>query len=507
MRNQELGMRNQESGMGLGDWIRGMLGRSMAEKKLTAQDDNVFYDGINNSGLRDRAQGNFYNVIEASLMAWRENPLARRIVNLQTQYVIGEGIQIECDDERALSAIRDFWNDPLNRMDIRVSEWCDELTRTGNLFVILSSDLAGNSYVRAVPATAIQNIETAANDYEQALWFEYTESDQLHMIHIDAEKMNLPTLEPRMMQFTVNRPIGAKLGEPDLAPVLIWLQRYSGWLEDRARLNHYRNSFLFTVKTQLRSDDERIQRQNQLNQRPLTPGSILVTNDSEEWDVLSAKLESSDAAEDGLAIKKQIAAGVGIPLHFLAEPESQNKASAEAAGGATYRTFEQRQQVFLWIVEQVLRAVLNRRHLVDRELNPDAEFRLVGADIYEQDNTTLSTAAATMANVCTQMRKLGYISQEEYVRLVYKFAGEDPDPEMVLNAGKDDPWNVNELLTFMSAINNNNGSDDPTKYNTTTVDTSVAHYDQGSEKFSKNLTIDQAFELFRKAYKEITRKS
>ena len=86
-----------------------------------------------------------------------------------------------------------------------------------------------------------------------------------------------------------------------------------------------------------------------------------------------------------------------------------------------------------------------------------------------------------MSNVCTQMRKLGYISREEYVRLVYKFAGEDPDPDMILNAGKDDPWNENETLTFMSAINNEGGEDDATKYNTTTISGSVAHYDQGAE--------------------------
>ena len=469
--------------MGLIDSIRTFFAESGISRKKAQQDDNVFYDGVANTGLRDRSQGNFYNVIEASLMAWRENPLARRIVNLQTQYVIGDGIQIECDDEHVLQVLKDFWNDPLNHMDIRIAEWCDELTRTGNLFILISSDLAGNSFVRAVPATAVQNIETAANDYEQALWFEYTEENRLAMNHVDAESAQFPTLDPRMMQFTVNRPIGAKFGEPDLAPVLIWLQRYSGWLEDRARLNHYRNSFLFTVKTQLRSEAERVNRQNQLNQRPLTPGSILVTDPSEEWDILSAKLESSDAAADGLAIKKQIASGVGIPLHFLAEPESQSKTSAEAAGGATYRTFKQRQETFLWIIEQILRAVLRRRRLKDYSVNPEAEIHLIGSDVFEMDNTSLSTGAATMANVCNMMRKLGYISREEFVRLVYKFAGEEPDPEMILKAGADQEWNLHEYLAFMSAINNANGETDPTKYNTTTVDTAVAHYEQGAEKF------------------------
>jgi hypothetical protein len=465
--------------MGLIDSLRVFFAGKPGGK--VSQDDNVFYDGIQNTGLRDRAQGNFYNVIEASLMAWRENPLARRIVNLQTQYVIGEGVTIECEDEKALQVIEDFWNDPLNHMDIRIAEWCDELTRTGNLFVLISSDLSGKSYVRAVPATAIQNIETAANDYEQALWFEYTEENRLQMERVDAESAQFPTLDARMMQFTVNRPIGAKLGEPDLAPVLIWLQRYSMWLEDRARLNHYRNSFLFTVKTKLQSEAQRIERQNQLNARALTPGSILVTNESEEWDILSAKLEGSDAANDGLALKKQIASGVGIPLHFLAEPESQNKASAEAAGGATYRTFEQRQQIFLWILGQVVRAVLRRRRLVDHDLDAEADFRIIGADIYEQDNNTLSTAAATMTNVVTQLRKYRHISRDELLRLIYKFAGEDPDTQAILDAGAEDPWTPTEELVYMSSINNANGDEDTTKYNTTTVPSDVKHFDQGSE--------------------------
>lgn len=479
--------------MGFIDSIRTFFaGSGAAGKSKISNDDNVFYDGINGNAFRDRAPGSFQNVIEMSLLAWREDPLARRIVNLTTQYVLGEGIQIESTDDHALDFILEWWNHPLNHMPIRCAELCDELTRTGNLFLLISSDLSGMSYIRAVPATSIETVETAENDYEQNLWFEYRENNQLNLTHVDAEKIIVPTLEPRMMQFTVNRPIGAKFGEPDLAPVLKWLQRYNGWLEDRARLNHYRNSFLFTVKTHLQSEEARIRRQNELNQRPLTPGSILVTNDSEEWDVLSAKLESSEAEADGLALKKHIAAGVGMPLHFLAEPESQNKASAEAAGGATFRTFQQRQQVFLWIIEQLIRSALRRRALVDHNLDPNADFRLVGADIFEADNNTLSTAAATMANVCTQMRKLGYISREEYVRLVYKFAGEEPNAEAILENGAEETWNENEYLTFMSAINNSGGEDDATKYNTTTVDGSgVAHYDQGSEVFSKKLPVIQ----------------
>lgn len=470
-----------------------------------SEDDNFFIPGESPAALRDRAQINIQELLEKSLIAWRENALARRIVNLQTQYVIGQGIQIECQDETAMDFIRAFWDHPLNHMDIRINEWCDELTRSGNLFIIFSSGLDGMTYVRAVPATSIHDIETAKNDYEQMLWIDYVENESMEYTRIEAENRISPTLDPRIMQFTVNRPVGAKWGEPDLAPVLDWLRLYSAWLEDRARLNKYRNSFLFTVQTQLKSEQERIRRQNQLNMKPLTPGSILVTTEAEKWDVINPKLESNDAAADGLAIKKQIASGVGIPLHFLAEPESQSKTSAEAAGGATYRTFEQRQKVFLWIVEEVIRTAMRRRRLVVHDFPSEAEFHLIGADIYEVDNTTLSTAAATMCNVATQLRKLGYISKDEYIRLVYKYAGEKADVSAILADGAADPLSEEEKLNLWHTENND--KQDPQKYNTTSVDSSVAHYEQGAEKFSKNLTIDQAYELFRSIYEGNTSKS
>ncbi len=467
--------------MGFLDRIRTFFNRPTTGEGLKISDDD-FYVGVSPNSFRDRVEGNYQMVLENCLQAWRENALARRIVNLYTQYVVGPGCGVECDNEAAAAFLARFWSHPLNHMDTRLDELCDELTRTGNLFLLISSDIAGMTYIRAVPATAIKNMETAKNDYEQPQYFEYQDDNEVEVKKVYAEDRLFPTLETRMYHFAVNRPVGAKYGEPDLAPVLIWLQRYSMWLEDRCRLNHYRNSFLFTVKTMLKSEEERVQRQNQLNARPLTPGSILVTNESESWDVLSAKLEAGDAEADGLAIKKQIAAGTGIPLHFLAEPESQNKASAEAAGGATYKSFEQRQKLFLFMCEEIMRIALRRRRLVDRRIpDPDdIHLELLGADIYPSDNNDLATAGATTSNIGTQLRKLGYISRKEFVRKVYKASGEeDIDIDMLLQEGADDPLTEEEKLIFYNPLKDKD--DDPTKYNTTTIDGAVQHYDQGSE--------------------------
>ena len=155
------------------------------------------------------------------------------------------------------------------------------------------------------------------------------------------------------------------MGRIDLAPVLRWLSLYTHWLEDRARLNRFRNSFAYVVHGHYPSENERLARQRTLAEHPPVSGSILVSDESETWQVINPQLESADASADGLALKKMIASGAGVPLHFLAEPESATRTTAEAAGGPTYRHFEQRQRLFLWLLGDVLRAVLQRRAQVD----------------------------------------------------------------------------------------------------------------------------------------------
>jgi len=54
------------------------------------------------------------------LDAWRYNPLARRIVELTTQYTIGTGFEISAKDERVNEFILECWNHRLNEMDAHI---------------------------------------------------------------------------------------------------------------------------------------------------------------------------------------------------------------------------------------------------------------------------------------------------------------------------------------------------------------------------------------------------
>ena len=383
-------------------------------------------------------------LLRQALEAWRVNPLARRIVGLTSQYVVGGGISFSCAHEPTSAFLRAFWQHPLNRMPVRVYEWCDELTRSGNLFLLLSTDAAGMSYLRAVPALRVRAIQSRENDIDQETAYEMqpASAEGLEGARWPAYDANRDQqredggFETVMLHFAVNRAVGAQWGESDLAPVLRWLSRYAAWLEDRARLNHFRNAFLYIVRARFASEAERRARQSGLNAAPPSPGSILVTDENETWDTLHPRLESDESGQDGLALKKMLAAGAGIPLHFLAEPESATRTTAEAAGGPTYRHFEQRQRYFLWLLGDVLRAVVNRRSAVDRRVSRRAEIQLSGADISARDNMALAMAASNIMPALGSLREHGLVDDAELLRLFYRFCGESVDVEEMLARGR-----------------------------------------------------------------------
>lgn len=134
-----------------------------------------------------------------------------------------------------------------------------------------------------------------------------------------------------------------------------------------------------------------------------------------------------------------IAAGAGIPLHFLAEPENSTRTTAEAAGGPTFRHFEQRQRQFLWFIGEVLRAACYRRALVDSHLSRKPVIEITGGDISARDNVALAMAASSISGVLGELRERSLIDDAELLRLAYRFFGETVDVEAMLARGQSAP--------------------------------------------------------------------
>jgi hypothetical protein len=416
------------------------LGRERSEKHPAAfsQESDTCFNVGRRAGTSEleREPYDREKLLRDALQAWRVNPLARRLVGLTSQYVVGGGIACSCAHPATAAFLKEFWEHPLNRLPIRLYEWCDELTRSGNLFLLLSTDPAGMTYVRALPTLQVKEIHSRPNDLDQEISYEVCSGENLLETTCYPSLLAEPQAERGMLHYAINRAVGSLWGESDLAPLLKWISRYASWLEDRARLNRFRTAFLYVVHGRFGSEAERRARQAALNAAPPTPGSILVTDEGESWEVLNPELEADEAGADGLALKKMLSAGAGIPLHFLAEPEGTTRTTAEAAGGPTYRHYEQRQRFFLWMLGDLLKTVVARRARIDRHVQASAEVQLHGADISARDNLSLAMAANNLLPTLQELRNRCLIDDSEMLRLAYRFCGESADIAELLARGR-----------------------------------------------------------------------
>src|SRR5262249_58677237 len=70
-----------------------------------------------------------------SFEAYRVNPLAYRLVELTTDFVLGKGVTLEASEPDVDAWLRAWWAHPQNRLDTRVYQLCTELTPAGARFL------------------------------------------------------------------------------------------------------------------------------------------------------------------------------------------------------------------------------------------------------------------------------------------------------------------------------------------------------------------------------------
>ncbi len=300
-----------------------------------------------------RPWSEIHSAMQAAQEAYDTNPLAAAIVNTLSNLTLGPGIELT-GPTQAIA----FADHAQNRLTERYLNWLMELSRTGELFIVLNMPAGGGpNFLREMPSIQIDAIETDPNDRERELRY--------HQVTNDPEGRWWPSYESQpsapqvMLHFAINRDAGAIRGRSDLAQIIPWLTRYDRWLTDRVRLNTYKTAFLWHVQIEGAQPTLIEAKRAQYAHVP-SPGSIIVSDASETWNAVQPSIGADDAEADGHALRMMIAAGAGIPLHWLAEPEGANRATATEMREPIIRRIEARRTLFLRAVQTIIAAAIAR---------------------------------------------------------------------------------------------------------------------------------------------------
>lgn len=324
--------------------------RTRSRNAVLVKDDEFWRPVVRNPD--ERPWYELHSNLQLARSLYRTNPLAARIIGMTTDFTIGRGIRLTGDP-----FCTRFWHDPENHMDSRIYTMSDELSRAGELFIAFFTRVDGMQYIREIPAHTIDTIDSDPNDYENELSY--------HQVTTEPEGRTWPSVkhadnnQPAILHFTINRPVGENRGYSDLHQVSKWLARYDEWLEDRVRINRYKGAFLWHVTIDKALPGILETKRNQYSRIP-SPGSVIVSDSSEHWTPIKPEIAADDAEPDGKALRLMIAAGTGIPLHFLAEGETATRATAREMGTATYRHFVTRQHTIETLLDRILTTAARR---------------------------------------------------------------------------------------------------------------------------------------------------
>jgi len=369
-----------------------------------------------------------------ALEAWRKNPIARKIVTIVSDYVLGDGITIQSKDARLQRFIDAFWNHPENNIEHRLEVMCDELTRAGDLFpVLFTEEATGIPIIRFVPKDSITEIITAENDWETEL--EYIEP-QITGIPRTWRSPKHPNAETTvMLHYKINPVIGAVTGEGDLDSILPWLQRYSRMLEDRVRLHWATRVFLWFVKV----PGNKVTEKTKQYSVPPEAGSVIVHDEAEAWDMKTPNLQARDAKSDLDAVRTMIRSANGFPPHWMAESGTSTLAEAKAMQAAPERHLSRRQRYFVYMLidltNQAHQLAIKSGKWPQISTQNQKELYIANLpDISRDDNGALALAgkdlAAALQTAASQLPGPSKTFAGRVLTLIHKFIGEEiPEEE------------------------------------------------------------------------------
>jgi len=307
-------------------------------------DRKEYYSESEHLNMQEQAKNLFY-----------KNPLARGIIRLTVNFVIGSKCSISPVDTEPI--ICDFWNKfaVANKFDLKLKEILRRILRDGEIFirVFYTNDVDVPIKIRFIDPKEIKSdffsygIETNPNDVEDVKFYHRSYS-----INNVEYKEKIPANE--IIHYKYNVDSNEKRGMSFFVGIAKDIVSYRNWLDDRIHLNKLRSMFaligkplqssvtstkdLFTDSSYLDSSG------TSFKKNEIKPGAAILSKGI-EWDFKSPNLQAWDTRYDGRAILLMIAAGSGgLPEYMVTGDASNSNYSStlvsESPGVKLFESFQ-----------------------------------------------------------------------------------------------------------------------------------------------------------------------
>lgn len=375
-----------------------LLQERIAELELAL--DDVGYERIGDSNFdKQFTKASIDKIAAMARVYWLKNPLVKRAVATQANYVFGQGVDVVAADEDVQTVVDAFMEDSKNRAELTGEQAMltkeTELQVTSNLFFTFFTDpLNGATRVRTIPLSEITRIIYNPDDSKEP-WYYYRQWQQpkepgsqkyeMHQaMYPDINYMpkgGLPkhfngievmALNP-VYHVKTNCLSDMEYGVSEIYAAIDWAKAYKDFLEDWYTI--VKSLSKFAWKATSKSGATGMTQAKQVLEGAINGGSNPMNSDlpgqaaqvwmsSDNFDLAPMpKSGATVAVDDGRRALLMVCAATGIYEHYFGDPSTGNLATAKAMEQPMLLMFQERQELWTDVFNTILGYVINQSAL------------------------------------------------------------------------------------------------------------------------------------------------
>lgn len=370
----------------------------------------------------DFSKAGLNEIVRRSRLMAIKNPLINRAVDVQVFYVWGQGFQFQAKDEKVQEILTDFWDNPLNQVELTSRQALEMKERKnmteGNIFFVFFTDQAGNVVVRSLPFAQVTDVITEEGDSKVPIMYKREWEKQVFNmvsgeIEFKKEKLIYPNWRfgdkiadsyTKIGEFNVAKDarvchvrVGGldemKYGVPEVYSALDWALAYKNFLEDWATIVRAHRTFAWQLINENPGGIEAAKAKlnttmspgvNETNPAPVV-GSMFLGNANQKIEPIKTS-GATVTAEDGRRLMLMAASALGFGENFFGDTKTGNLATAQTLDRPTELKITLRRELWKSVLQDVFDFVIQAK-VNTGELKEDIDrtIAITFPDVLEHD--------------------------------------------------------------------------------------------------------------------------
>lgn len=347
----------------------GFKKKQAAEKFVESVGISVEEEGFTKlTGDKDRSLSSLTQerMQELAVFLWKSNPLANRIIELPLVYLLAEGVTMSVKDETAQAWLDEFWNDPINQMDVKLPKKVREMSLFGEqCWPVFKNPTNGAVRLGYLDPGLIKEVKTDPDNTEQPIGvvtkalgkkrkskkYRIIVPGSENIFGEEAKKIREEFNDGECFYFNINALSSSSRGLSDLLATMDWLDLYDKALFGEVERWDALRSFIWDVT--LRGATEETVKKRASEIEVPSSGGVRVHNDAETWQAVTPDLQAANGAENARTVRNHILGGSTLPEHWYGGGGDVNRSTAGEMGEPTFKTFKFRQTEWKHILETI----------------------------------------------------------------------------------------------------------------------------------------------------------